>query len=423
MYSVKAFAYYVLLLAIIIVSILANSWYALLYTIPILVFLWYSRASVPKFVRVEVFREIKEKYLFAGDSLIVKLTIKNLEEKPVNVQVVDPVFPPAEVVKGSNRLCLILEPKEEIVIEYTLRFPARGHYTIGPTRIIFSDPLDLAKLEYAAENLDYVTVFPQFEPIKTVYIRPKYTGVWPGHISTKRSGLGSEFYGVRDYIPGDDLRRINWKVSARRGKLASNEYESENVTDAVIIVDTTGLERLDVYQAVVLEAMVSATASLAYSLITQGNRVGLLIHGGLELHVSPGFGKKQFLRILHYLAEVRPGGLTMIDQVVSFMLPYMLRPQAQVIIVSPLLDTNILYALKELGRYDYSIIIVSPDPFSLKPKNKVEEIAFKIMSLERKNVVEKVKEYCAVIDWKLTASLEEVLKRYRWICPHIVTRK
>ncbi|HDI75509.1 MAG: hypothetical protein DRJ52_07895 [Thermoprotei archaeon] len=423
MLSTRVLFYYILFVIIVIASLLANSWYTLLYTIPVLVFLWYSQITTPKDLKVSVTRKMRERTLFAGDSTTVRLTVKNLDDKPVNLEVVDTLPLGSRVISGSNKVCTVLRPGEEITVEYSVEFPLRGHYTIGPTRVSTSDPAGIAELELIVENEDYITVFPKFEPIKTVYIRPRYTGVWPGFISTRRSGLGSEFYGVRDYIPGDDLRRINWKVSARRGKLASNEYESENVTDAVVVLDTTGLESLGEYLTPVLEAMVSAAASLAYSLITQGNRVGLLVHGRYKLHVNPGFGKKQFLRILHYLADVKPGAAMMVDQVVTFMLPYMLRPQAQVIVISPMLDINILYALRELAGLEYSIIIVSPDPYSLPAKSKAEEIAFRIMSLERLNKIEKVKEYCAVIDWKLTASLEEVLKRYRWVCPHITTRR
>ena len=121
---------------------------------------------------------------------------------------------------------------------YGLRCSRRGAYQVGPLVAVASDPLGLAERETVVAEPFELVVHPRIElvadrPLTRQYedppIRPPVSKPWP-------SGL--EFYGMREYVPGDDLRRIVWRASARTGKIMVREAE-QGITDRVtIILDT-----------------------------------------------------------------------------------------------------------------------------------------------------------------------------------------
>ncbi len=121
---------------------------------------------------------------------------------------------------------------------YGLRCARRGVYQIGPLVAVAGDPLGLARREtLVAEpfellvhpRLDLVSDRPLTRQFEDPPIRPPVSKPWPS---------GIEFYGMREYVPGDDLRRIVWRASARTGKVMVREAE-QGITDHItLILDT-----------------------------------------------------------------------------------------------------------------------------------------------------------------------------------------
>jgi uncharacterized protein (DUF58 family) len=121
---------------------------------------------------------------------------------------------------------------------YSLRCTRRGVYDVGPLVAVASDPLGLSQQETVVADKFELLVHPRIEfvsdrPLTRQYedppIRPPVSKPWPS---------GMEFYGMREYARGDDLRRIVWRASARTGKLMVREAE-QGITDHItIIIDT-----------------------------------------------------------------------------------------------------------------------------------------------------------------------------------------
>jgi uncharacterized protein (DUF58 family) len=154
---------------------------------------------------------------------------------------------------------------------YSLLCRRRGVYTVGPLVAVTSDPLGLTERETLLAPEFELLVHPRVEivadrPLTRRYedppIRPPVSKPWP-------SGL--EFYGMREYAPGDDLRRIVWRASARTGKLMVREAE-EGITDSImIIVDTDrGSHSWDGDHSESFETAVRAAASLGVRHIRDG---------------------------------------------------------------------------------------------------------------------------------------------------------
>lgn len=347
-------------------------------------------------------RELESTRVFKGDTL--KVGIRVFGDSPGLVEIEDSVDPKAIVVKGFPNALINL--REHADFSYEIELPARGGYNLGPILIRVSDSLGLWERVEIAGPATRVVAFPQITGKSGIPLRAKYTGVWPGEVLSKHSGRGAEFYGVREYVYGDELKRINWRATARLARLMSNDYVEERVTDVLLVVDAGFKGILEDSEALELaDVEVSAAASIALHLLRAGNRVSLISRGRERTWLRPGFGKRQLLAILYSLSELEVGEPAPMDFAVRMLAPYLLKPNAEIIVISPLLDPVFTKSLLDLAG-EYSLLIVSPNPFSVK-----DRLAHKILALERDNMIIGLSHACRVIDWVPGSPLTRVVKR------------
>ena len=134
-------------------------------------------------------------------------------------------------------------------------------------------------------------------------------------------GDGDDFYGVREYAPGDELRRVHWRTSARTGTLAVAEYAQGVTLDITLALDLS----LDAYKNTgtdehsALETAVTLTATLLGDLLKHGHSVRLLIAGGRDTPLAGGArrGAQEMLRFLETLARVQADSLQTLADVVA----------------------------------------------------------------------------------------------------------
>ena len=409
MYTIKACLYLTLIASLLVLSVLYRCGKLTALTIPLVLMAGLSSLVARTQAKVRVERAVESNEIFAGEEVAVKLKVVN-EGRPLLMELKDCVNEEVPVVHGSNRVLLYLINAEDV--EYVIRPPSRGLYVIGPVIIELSDPMGLWKREYVVCGEARVAAFPRFSSVSGAPLGAKYTGVWPGEVLSRRSGRGTEFYGVREYVPGDELRRVNWKASARLRRLMSNEFVEERVTDVLIVVDAgwSGVIEDELAEEV-LEHEVSAAAALALALLRAGNRVGLLTRGEGGTWVKPGFGRRQLLRVLYRLAELRMGEQLPLSYVLRTLAHYLLKPHAQVVLISPVLDRDIVSAIREIST-EYEVLVISPNPFS-NPKGGQLLTAYRLLELEREMLLTALSRTCKVVDWDLRAPLTPLLKRVR----------
>jgi uncharacterized protein (DUF58 family) len=112
-------------------------------------------------------------------------------------------------------------------------------------------------------------------------------------------GRGMEFDEVRPYVPGDDVRTIDWNVTARTGEPYVKRFVEERELTVMLLVDVSASQEFGSGRRSKLEAGVELSALLALSAIANDDKVGLLLfHGGAELYIPPRKGQKHALRII-----------------------------------------------------------------------------------------------------------------------------
>lgn len=112
-------------------------------------------------------------------------------------------------------------------------------------------------------------------------------------------GRGMEFDEVRPYVPGDDVRAIDWNVTARTGEPHVKRFVEERELTVMLLVDVSASQDFGSGRRSKLEAAVELSALLAMSAVENGDKVGLLLfHGGADLYIPPRKGGKHALRVV-----------------------------------------------------------------------------------------------------------------------------
>jgi uncharacterized protein (DUF58 family) len=112
-------------------------------------------------------------------------------------------------------------------------------------------------------------------------------------------GRGMEFDEVRPYVPGDDIRAIDWNVTARTGEPHVKRFVEERELTVMLLVDVSASQDFGSGRRSKLEAAVELSALLAMSAVENGDKVGLLLfHGGADLSLPPRKGGKPALRVV-----------------------------------------------------------------------------------------------------------------------------
>ena len=127
-------------------------------------------------------------------------------------------------------------------------------------------------------------------------------------------GRGMEFDEVRPYVPGDDIRAIDWNVTARTGEPHIKRFVEERELTVMLLVDISASQDFGSGRRSKLEAAVELSALLAMSAVENGDKVGLLLfHGGADQYIPPRKGGKHALRVVREVlgaGQEKPTGLT-----------------------------------------------------------------------------------------------------------------
>ncbi|MEO6775461.1 MAG: DUF58 domain-containing protein [Kofleriaceae bacterium] len=123
-------------------------------------------------------------------------------------------------------------------------------------------------------------------------------------------GRGMEFDEVRPYVPGDDIRAIDWNVTARTGEPHIKRFVEERELTVMLLVDVSASQEFGSGRRSKLEAAVELSALLALSAVENGDKVGLLaFHRGADLYIPPRKGGKHALRIVREVLARGTGSL------------------------------------------------------------------------------------------------------------------
>lgn len=201
--------------------------------------------------------------------------------------------------------------------------------------------------------------------IRRIQIRTSHlaSDVFAGQYHSAFKGQGIEFQEVREYQPGDDIRSIDWNVTARHGRPFIKRFREERELTVMLLVDASGSQSFGTADQLKRELVTEIGATLAFSAITNNDKVGLIAFSDeIELHVAPAKGTRHVLRVIRDLLTFEPkyrgtnlaAALEHLNRVV--------RRRAVVFIVSDFLDSGYEKPLRVARRRHDIIPVVVRDP-------------------------------------------------------------
>ena len=175
--------------------------------------------------------------------------------------------------------------------------------------------------------------------------------IFSGEYHSSFKGRGMAFSEVRQYQYGDDIRSIDWNVTARYNETYVKVFEEERELTMVLMVDVSGSELFGTTKQFKKETITEISATLAFSAIQNNDKVGLLLFSDeIELFIPPKKGKSHVLRIIRELIEFQPKSKkTDITQALRY-LSNVMKKKVILFILSDFMDEGYDSALKIVGR-------------------------------------------------------------------------
>ncbi|MBI4586340.1 MAG: DUF58 domain-containing protein [Planctomycetes bacterium] len=341
--------------------------------------------------RIQVEREAPAA-AFEGDEVEVKFKIRNHSPLPVFFPAVNDLFTPEIHEPKTVSFPQRVRAGEEVEDGYrgTCLLP-RGLHAIGPGVLSLSDPFGWTQIERPLPPSRPMKVYPRllrFGP-------PDKRGDAVSALRDEKTLLGRgeslEFFSVREYQPGDPLRRVHWPLTAHRGFPVVREFLRHAVGSLTLFFDLYRPALVGIGRGSSLEHTVKILVAFAHHATLRGHRVQAFALGKEALIVPYGTGKAQLERILDLAVQVKPDGDVPLPQLLSIHQHRLQRGDSVVLPLSPYLfqSPELFEHLRGLRRRGLRVLAIVFDETTFRPlwhgaassEGKTEEFLSRLRSL------------------------------------------
>ncbi len=273
--------------------------YALL--VVILFFLdWRMAGRVERF---DIERQHETK-LSLGVQNPVTLSVRNRSRRRISFEVRDE--PPEAFQIETRVMSGQVPPLETWTGTYHLQPLRRGDYRFGDITLRWLGPVGLVLRQGTVKAGGPVKVYPNLLDVRMYDLLLRKNRLQElGLRTTRMFGEGTEFERMREYLPDDEYRRINWKATARRHQPITVQYQTERSQTVIAVLDTGRMMQSPVANIAKLDYAVNAVLFLGYVAAGKGDRVGVMSFADDVSHyLAPRQGRGQFYRMLEVLYAV-----------------------------------------------------------------------------------------------------------------------
>jgi uncharacterized protein (DUF58 family) len=248
--------------------------------------------------RISAIRQVRPPRVHAGSGSRVELAVRNAGSRRT------PVLGTRDPFDGGRRWARFqlapLDPGETARAAYRLPTDERGVFALGPLQLILSDPFGLATSTGQSAPETSLTVYPRIDQIRPL---PQAPGPDPNATATHPTALsltGEDFYALREYQPGDDIRRVHWPSTARLDELTIRQDELPWQGRTTVIADLRSI----VHTPDSFELALSAVASILSASWRTMSLTRMLTTDGTDSGFGSGHAHREAL--LEYLAAASP---------------------------------------------------------------------------------------------------------------------
>jgi uncharacterized protein (DUF58 family) len=317
---------------------------------------------------LRVHRELEKEKVFKDDFVHVKVVIENTGKNSFDFLEIRDYYNPElfRLILGENFISTRIGPKKEIKFSYILEPKVRGEYPLGPLSLVVKDRLGFNSVErIVPDSVSDILVYPPYEDIKRIEILGSKRSLSQnyGLQRSKQKGLGSEFYGMRKYVFGDQYRLIDWKASARTQKLIVKEFESERDVSVMILVDSSNSMAGGAIENTKFEYAIRACMLLTKVALSRKDNVGVYTFSDKKnfKFLKPRSGEDHFYQVLDFVARIKPQGKSRFVEAMDY-LNRRYQKRSLIFIISDL-EANVKeigQAIRKLIPFNHTVIIINP---------------------------------------------------------------
>ncbi|TDD28247.1 DUF58 domain-containing protein, partial [Actinomadura sp. KC06] len=244
----------------------------------------------------------------------------------------------------------------------------RGRYRVGRARTELP--------------LGEISVYPAGPPVRPRLVPLDLLRRLGDHVA-RAAGSGTEFAGIRPYLPGDRARDVNRKASGLRGRLHVTTRADQRQAELVLVLDA--YTDLGEPGGTLIDRAVRGAAAVARAYLRGGDRVGIVAFGGTLRWLAPGQGEHHYYRLAEAVMDARDAGgdvTSDLRRVPRSALP----PGALVIVFSPLLDDRAVRTVQDLRRRGTPVVVI--DTLDREPpgggREEYLELSLRLWRLDRR---------------------------------------
>lgn len=225
-------------------------------------------------VRFRVRRRVP-KVFSLGDENTLSIEIQNLSSLSYDVEIVDEI--PVQFQYREFSRNYRAEKGKQHKLTYALRPLTRGSYGFGDIHLFLKSQIGFLERRMTFDRAQEVPVFPSIIQMKQYALRAFDRSTTDSGIKKlRRIGHSYEFEQIKNYVPGDDPRSINWKASSRRAQVMVNQYEDERAQNIYCIIDKSRAMRMPFDGLSLMDYAINTSLAISNIALQKHDRAGLL---------------------------------------------------------------------------------------------------------------------------------------------------
>ncbi|RNA60627.1 DUF58 domain-containing protein [Chryseobacterium nematophagum] len=210
-----------------------------------------------------------------GDENFVKIDIKNNYSFRVHVKVIDEI--PFQFQKRDFLIEKKIEAGKNNFFQYSLIPKERGEYYFGSLNMYVSSGIGLVSKRFNFQKDAKIPSYPSFIHLRKYELMALQSEFLLGGIKKiRRLGHTMEFEQIKDYVPGDDIRTINWKATSKTNRLMVNQFQDEKSQRIFMLIDTGRTMKMPFGGLSLLDYSINATMALSHIILKKGDRAGMM---------------------------------------------------------------------------------------------------------------------------------------------------
>jgi len=210
-----------------------------------------------------------------GDENPVKVDIKNKYSFKIYTKVIDEI--PFQFQKRDFLIEKEIEAGKNTLFQYILEPKERGEYSFGALNVFASSPLGFVSRRFTFQKDAMLPAYPSFIHLRKYELMALQNEFFLGGIKRIRKlGHTMEFEQIKEYVPGDDIRTINWKATSKMNRLMVNQFQDEKSQRIFMLIDKGRTMKMPFKGLSLLDYSINASMALSHIILKKGDRAGMM---------------------------------------------------------------------------------------------------------------------------------------------------